>query len=293
MSDRDLYRFLALTFGLGALVQAVAIRSGVHAGGHGWLALAMWTPAIAALSFGPTRRYVVPALRRKGWRTLGYAFVAGTSVSALQMISLWLTHTGHWNDALFALTPDHSRIAGAHGIGLILGVGEQGFGYFALNLLLSISTGSVFTMFIGGIGEEVGWRGILQPELARRFGPLRGTVVVGLVWAYWHVPVNLAGYNDAAHPVLATFVLFPAFVVSFSFVLAWLTQRSRSVWPAALAHGANNTLNAGLLVVASSWTTDQTTGLAAALLVGSFFGWRLSRDREDARPMEPSGAVPT
>ncbi|MCK2372907.1 CPBP family glutamic-type intramembrane protease, partial [Escherichia coli] len=44
-------------------------------------------------------------------------------------------------------------------------------------------------MLVGGGVEELGWRGIAQPELARRHGPLPAALVVGLVWALWHLPL--------------------------------------------------------------------------------------------------------
>jgi CAAX protease family protein len=47
----------------------------------------------------------------------------------------------------------------------------------------------VFVLFVGGALEEPGWRGFGLPTLQRRYGPLRSTLILGLVWGIWHVPV--------------------------------------------------------------------------------------------------------
>jgi membrane protease YdiL (CAAX protease family) len=129
----------------------------------------------------------------------------------------------------------------------------------------------VVTALIGGIGEELGWRGFLQPALERRWGPFKGTVAVGLIWAYWHLPANLMGYNDARHPLLNAFLFFPIAVVAMSFGFAWLTRKSGSAWPAAFAHGANNTIGSAFLMTPESWSADAATELLAVLLVSAVF----------------------
>jgi membrane protease YdiL (CAAX protease family) len=50
----------------------------------------------------------------------------------------------------------------------------------------------VLVLLIGGpLGEEPGWRGYALPILQRRFGPVTGALVLGLVWAVWHLPLRL------------------------------------------------------------------------------------------------------
>lgn len=41
--------------------------------------------------------------------------------------------------------------------------------------------------FVGALGEEVGWRGFLQPAFANRFGVFVAAVIVGIIWASWHL----------------------------------------------------------------------------------------------------------
>src|SRR5262249_45840648 len=44
------------------------------------------------------------------------------------------------------------------------------------------------TLLGGPLFEEPGWRGFALPRLESRFGPLAGTLILGLVWSAWHVP---------------------------------------------------------------------------------------------------------
>ena len=270
-SDRVILRFLGFVFVGGTITQVVAIRAGVRDHGTGWLLLTMWMPALAAFTASRTTRQMAWAsLRRPSLGWLGLGLLTGWAPGLLKAVMLAVSGTGSWDGAHFELAPDGRSIQAVHHLGLVLGTGLQSFGRFVLNLLLSITLGSVVAALFGGVGEELGWRAVLQPLLERRCSRLTATCLVGLIWAYWHLPVNLAGYNDAVHPALTAWLFFPLGVVAISFGFVWLTRESKSVWPAALAHGANNALGAGFLVRARGWRADTGAELVALGLVGGF-----------------------
>ena len=294
-STAALLRFLGIVGVGGTLTQVAAVQAGLQNGGMGWLLLTMWMPALAALTAGrATRRMAWAALRRGSLRWLGAGLLISWAPGLLKAATLAISGSGRWDAGHFELAPGGGSIQAIHGVGVVLGAGPQSFGRFALNLLLSITVGSVVATLFGGVGEELGWRAVLQPSLERRFGRFTGTCLVGLIWAYWHLPVNLAGYNDAVHPVLTALLLFPLGVVAVSFGFAWLTRESRSVWPVACAHGANNTLGAAFLVVARGWFADTGAELAALLIVGGvFIALSLPRGRDAGkRWVEPAGVYP-
>ncbi len=219
------------------------------------------------------------------------ALLIGWSFSITQQLLVWAGRLGSWNGDYFHLSGNGRSIESVHHVAMVLGVGHQSFGLFALNLLLSVTLGSLITMLIGGVGEEAGWRGFLQPELERRFGPFHGTVLVGVIWGYWHLPVNLAGYNDARHPILQAAIIFQIATIAMSFAFAWLVRRTGSIWPAALAHGANNVLQSGLLMVPKGWWGDQLTAIVAAVVCGAIFCWLLVRSYS-RRKLEDSAETP-
>src|SRR5688500_12130455 len=44
-------------------------------------------------------------------------------------------------------------------------------------------------LLAGALGEETGWRGFALPHMQTRLGPLAASLVLGLLWAFWHVPL--------------------------------------------------------------------------------------------------------
>ncbi|MDN5761332.1 MAG: CPBP family intramembrane metalloprotease [Microlunatus sp.] len=65
----------------------------------------------------------------------------------------------------------------------------------SLDRLPSYLSTFVFVLFLGGGLEEPGWRGFGLPVLQERHSPLLATVVLGLVWGVWHIPVyGLLGF---------------------------------------------------------------------------------------------------
>ena len=88
------------------------------------------------------------------------------------------------------------------------------------------------------VGEEVGWRGFALPHLLRRQSALVASLIVGIVWAFWHLPnFLLPGFPHRGLP-------FPAFVlmvVAYSVLFAWLYCRTAgSLTVAVVFHAAIN-----------------------------------------------------
>jgi len=88
----------------------------------------------------------------------------------------------------------------------------------------------------GGLYEEVGWRGFALPRLQERYGALAASLLLGLVWAAWHLPLWFVPGQE-----MPPFLLFVPNVVALSVVLAWLYNGTQgSLLIVALAHTANN-----------------------------------------------------
>jgi uncharacterized protein len=108
---------------------------------------------------------------------------------------------------------------------------------------------------IGGLGEEVGWRGFLYKELLP-LGFWRSSTLTGIIWAAWHVPVLLEGYGDPQHP-LASGIGLIAFALLLSPLLHALRSRSGSVVACGILHGtmsSSRLLSVAFVRDAGPWT---------------------------------------
>ena len=119
-------------------------------------------------------------------------------------------------------------------------------------LLLALLTAPLAGFTINGLaalGEELGWRGLLQQELAP-LGFARASVLIGAIWGVWHAPLILLGHNFPEHPRQGVFVMIAACIV-LGVIISWIALRAQTVIAAAVAHGTLNAL-AGLSSTAIS-----------------------------------------
>lgn len=89
-------------------------------------------------------------------------------------------------------------------------------------------------------GEEIGWRGYALPRLTERFGPALASIVLGFLWATWHLPLFFVQGSDKLGQ---SFPLYALQVTALSVAMAWLYWRTgRSLLLVMLLHAAvNNT----------------------------------------------------
>jgi membrane protease YdiL (CAAX protease family) len=94
----------------------------------------------------------------------------------------------------------------------------------------------VATMLIVGLFEEPGWRGYALPRMQRNHNALWAALVLGVVWALWHLP-EMVGDPGEREPIPYMFS-----VVAQSVLLAWIYNSTRgSLLLVILFHGAVNT----------------------------------------------------
>jgi len=135
--------------------------------------------------------------------------------------------------------------------GAFVGLGDQSAVKLGIEFLAFVVVGFVS----GPLLEEPGWRGFALPHLQAQMGALRGTLVLGALWAAWHLPQYLvpewANQNGGLNPTpVATFLLM---VVAISPVMTWLFNRTRgSLFLVMLAHSSINASLAVFVVAASA-----------------------------------------
>ncbi len=110
------------------------------------------------------------------------------------------------------------------------------FGHEAWYLM---ATAIVFSTWVQA-GEEIGWRGSALPHLSDRFGLAPASVILGIIWASWHLPLFFVPESDTFGQ---SFPLYLLQVTALSVAAAWLYWRTHgSLLLVMLLHAAvNNT----------------------------------------------------
>jgi membrane protease YdiL (CAAX protease family) len=96
----------------------------------------------------------------------------------------------------------------------------------------------IFGQLAVGLGEEPGWRGFALPRLIERLGPNVGTLILGIAWAFWHLPLFVvAGTPQYGTP----FVPFLVMLTAWSMVITFVVMHARgSAVAAMLFHASAN-----------------------------------------------------
>ena len=116
---------------------------------------------------------------------------------------------------------------------------KGGLSNFLIAALLVAPTVGMIVSFISGLGEELGWRGLLHTKL-QFLNPNRRYLLTGFIWSVWHWPLIIFGdYATSDKPFLNLF-FFTVAVVGLSFLMGLLRDKTGSVFPAALVHGSHN-----------------------------------------------------
>jgi uncharacterized protein len=121
----------------------------------------------------------------------------------------------------------------------LLGLGEfrwsEATWYVYLMLLVIAVPVTMFTF-----GEEYGWRGYLLPRLLP-LGEIRASVLLGVIWGVWHLPLLLAGFNYPGVNIFLAIIVFIFATVALSFTYTWFyVASSGSVLVAAVFHASTN-----------------------------------------------------
>ena len=106
--------------------------------------------------------------------------------------------------------------------------------------ILMLAATLASTLLGGQAGEEIGWRGYALPRLTTRFGLGAASVILGILWACWHLPLF---YILSGDTVGQYFPLYMLQVTALSVAMSWLYVRTGgSLLLVMLMHAAvNNT----------------------------------------------------
>lgn len=259
--------------------------------GLNWLLLAPWLYAFNAFHRNPPLWV---------WALVPLAYIGGSapSVAAIMLAArspepgavrrlaapmLWWRVPVRWYAVALLVPP----LATAVSL-LIADRGLSTFRHFALwPMLAALPATYVLALPFGPLGEEMGWRGTALPQLMTRFPAWQASLIVGVLWTFWHVPQMLmfpGASIPSVMPVNATSVLL--FLVQISGICALITlvylRSGGSLLLAILTHMAFNTAEnvvyAGLPPMSPEHTRAvYLVNVWVLAVVGAVSLWWLSR----------------
>lgn len=274
---RTIAVYLVCTFALSSIFYTLIIRDGHLAAAHGWyVLLLMWCPGVSAVI---TSLIVGRPLRAIGWsvkwRYEGASYLIPIAYAVVAYAIVWSLGLGgvpRW--AFIDQYMQASHFAGSRPAALAKYVAVM----LTLGAILSVRS---------ALGEEIGWRGLLVPELARTTTFTKTALISGAIWTSWHVPILLfADYNNGT-PAWYGLTCFAVMVMGISFVFAYMRLKSGSVWTCALMHATHNVVIQAILTPLTidtghtKWFIDEFgCVLAIVALIVAYLVWRRRGDVE-------------
>jgi membrane protease YdiL (CAAX protease family) len=134
----------------------------------------------------------------------------------------------HWYAAIIAVVilPTLCQL-------LIIRLLGQGFNYMGFITQL----GSFIPLIIlGPLSEELGWRGYALDLLQKKWSAMGSSIVVGIVWALWHLPLFFM-VGTSQHELRIPFIGFLVGLIALSLLFTWLHNNTGgSIWTAVFFH---------------------------------------------------------
>lgn len=258
--------YLVWTFSVAWVLQVIASYfawQGNQLAFTGILAIVMFAPLLgAALAKAPLRPLGwLPKFKGNAKKTIGGILLAWFGPAVLTALGAVL---------YFVIFPERFDTTGMY---LTAAGGEevlvqlQALGitpvmYAVIGAVQAITYAPWVNMFFA-LGEEAGWRGVMQPMLKERLGRVKGIVVSGIIWGAWHWPVMiLAGYEYGLEYWGAPFLgmaMFCLCTVVLGTLLDAVYEMTECIWVPALAHAAFNAIAGVTAMVLNTDYADQMT----------------------------------
>ena len=247
-NKKQVVKFLLWTFGLAYPIQfgAALLYERSRMAAQLVLAAMMFVPALGVVLAGVD-------LKGMGWRprirenrkSILTAWFGPVLLTAAGVLLYFLLFPGH-----FDLSGKYMEaMGGAEALGQMEAQGVSYPLYVLIGVLECVTYAPLVNMAVA-LGEEIGWRGFLFPQLAERFGRRKGWLLGGVIWGAWHWPLiwrigyeygaaagNSVGY--IGFPVTGM-LLFCVIAAGLGVLHARLYEKSGSIWVPALFHGAFN-----------------------------------------------------
>jgi len=145
--------------------------------------------------------------------------------------TLWKAGLIWWSIVLFGVLAALNLVAAILVGPSILTEFFRNIGLILPTFLITLVAGVI----LGPLWEEPGWRGYALPRLQERYGPLWGSIILGALWALWHLPGYAGGWMEAS--------LFALLLssIGFSIFMTWIYNKTNgSILLMILLHSSSN-----------------------------------------------------
>jgi membrane protease YdiL (CAAX protease family) len=230
-SRRQAVMYLLLVLAFSSLFYFLMLKAHTLGAGAGMFVFGiMWCPALAALATLKINGRSVQDLGWK-WPQTKYAvqsWYIPLLYAAITYAIVWSLGWGGFpnHDFMGQLVP----MIGLHASPLLSTV----------IYVLVAGTFGVIKSMASALGEEIGWRGFLVPQLFKSFSFTATALISGVIWACWHFPLLIWGDYNSGTPTWFGLSCFSVLVISISFVFAWMRLKSGSLWTGAILHASHN-----------------------------------------------------
>lgn len=287
-SRKQVITYIAFLFLFSSFFYFLVLRSGSLRSGMGFYVRGlMWCPALAAFA---TMRVYRRSFSELGWRWVGkyqwQSWWIPLLYTAIAYAIVWTTGLGGFGNPEFVKQFTQTmNLRTPAWISVAIGV----FLMCAFGLLGSLTS---------ALGEEIGWRGFLVPELARTSSFTTTALISGIVWALWHYPVLIWGDYNAGTATWCALTCFTVLVISGSVIFAWMRLKSGSLWTGAMLHASHNlfvqaiftplTRNTGK----TAWYIDEFGAvLPAVMFLFAIYFWRRRKELPHAGETNSLGSA--
>lgn len=137
------------------------------------------------------------------------------------------------------------------------------------SLIFTLYLPALFTSYlVNPIGEETGWTGFALPYLQNRFAPWLSAVILGVVWAGWHLPAYFVPSEMGAfNPV--NFIFFVLISISIRIIWIWVTNNANgSGITGVLLHASSNAVSLALIPALLPTPTPEQMAISGLLVLG-------------------------
>lgn len=104
-------------------------------------------------------------------------------------------------------------------------------------LALNLTVGIAFSI-IAYLGEELGWRALMYPQLIK-LGLTKGLIIGGIIWGLWHLPLILMGHNYPNHPIIGNIMMI-LMCIPMGIILYYAYIKSGNIFVPAIMHSILN-----------------------------------------------------